>query len=76
MNNMVATLWKNLNNPNQILAKELAGPTHSKINEVQLAHAHVHVAIYALLTALNGDSEDGVRARAVLVHVCGTNRTF
>lgn len=54
----------------------MSGPTHSKVNEVQLAHAHVHVPIYSLLTALNGDSEDGVRARAVLVHVCGTNRTF
>lgn len=53
-----------------------AGSTHSKIHEVQFAHAHVHVPINSLLTALDGDGEDGVRARAVLVHVCGTNRTF
>lgn len=52
------------------------GPTYSKIHKVQLAHAHVHVSIHPFLTALNGDSEDGVRTRAVLVHVCGTNRTF
>lgn len=76
MNNVVITLWKNLNNPDQMSAKDLAGCTHSKVNEVQLAHAHMHVPIYSLLTALNGDSEDGMRARAVLIHVCGTNRTF
>lgn len=43
---------------------------------MQFAHAHVHVSINPLFTALNSDSEDGVRARAVLIHVCGTNRTF
>ena len=53
-----------------------AGPTYSKINEMQFAHAHVHVSINPLLTALNSDSEDGVRTRAVLIHVRGTNRTF
>lgn len=60
MNNMVITLWKNLKNPDQMSAKDLAGCTHSKVNEVQLAHAHMHVPIYSLLTALNGDSEDGM----------------
>ena len=50
--------------------------TYSKINEVQFAHAHMHVSINPLLTALDSDSEDGVRTRAVFIHVCGTNRTF
>ena len=53
-----------------------AGPTYSEVNEMQLAHAHVHVPINPLLTALNSDSEDGVRTGAVLIHVRGTNRTF
>lgn len=56
--------------------EDVAGPTYSKIHKVQFAHAHMHVSINSLLTALNGDSEDGVWARAVLIHVCGTNRTF
>lgn len=54
---------------------DLAGPTYSKVDQVKLAHAHVHVPVHPLLTALDGDSEDGVGTRAVLVHVCGTNRT-
>lgn len=55
---------------------DLAVPTYSKIDKVKFAHAHMHVSIHPLLTALNSDSEDGVRTRAVLIHVCGTNRTF
>lgn len=43
-----------------MLAKEVSGPTHSQVHEVQLAHAHVHVPVHPLLTALNGDGEDGV----------------
>lgn len=55
---------------------DLADPTYSKIDQVQLAHAHMHVSINPLLAALDGDGEDGVRTGTVLIHVCGTNGTF
>ena len=49
--------------------------THSQVHQVQLAHPDVLLAVRALLTALDGDGEDGVRARRVLVHVGGPHRS-
>lgn len=36
---------------------------------MKLSHAHMLVTIYTLLTALNSDGEDSMRAGAVLIHV-------
>lgn len=43
---------------------------------MKLPHLHKLVSIHARLTAFNGDGEDGVRARAVFIHVCGANRPW
>lgn len=41
---------------------------------MKFSHAHMLVAVYALLAALDGDGEDSMGARAMFIHVCGSNR--
>lgn len=48
------------------------GPgTYCEINQMKFSHAHVLVSIHTFLAAFDGDGEDGVRAGAVFIHVCG-----
>lgn len=50
--------------------------TYCQIDQMKLPHAHMLVTVYTLLTALDGDGEDSMRSRAVLVHVCSPNRSL
>lgn len=52
-----------------------ARSAHRKVHQVQFAHAHMLVSVDALLAALDGDGEDGVRPGAVLVHIGSADRT-
>lgn len=51
-----------------------ATDTYCKINQMKFSHADMLVSIHTLLTALDGNGEDGVRTGAMFIHVCGTNR--
>lgn len=50
--------------------------TYREVHQVEFAHTDMLVAIHALLTALDGDGEDGVGAGAVLIHVGRPHRPY